>query len=180
MGLAALAAAGIVAVTSGGEALAYRDHDAVGEGRSAELTLWIKPGDRPETSGGSAGIWRDVQALATALREASAAVAPPPATEAAPAAPAPAPAPAPEPPAPAATDWQSMVYGYPWPAEEALQVIWHESGGNPWAVNPSSGACGLWQHYPCVGMDLYLQFDLAYQKWAGCGGSFQCDWYAWW
>lgn len=28
-------------------------------------------------------------------------------------------------------------------------IIQHESGGDPYAVNPSSGACGLFQRLPC-------------------------------
>ena len=32
-----------------------------------------------------------------------------------------------------------------------VSIIFRESGGDPHAVNPSSGACGLTQLYPCPG-----------------------------
>lgn len=50
-----------------------------------------------------------------------------------------------------------------------------ESGGCPGAINPSSGACGLWQLYPCYGGSAWLDpatnARLAYQKYAASGLS---------
>ena len=48
------------------------------------------------------------------------------------------------------TQWRPLVRWH-WPAglvEVALQVIRLESGGRPWAQNPSSGAGGLFQLCP--------------------------------
>lgn len=97
--------------------------------------------------------------------------------------PKPTPVQGPPPPAPAPmADWQSLVCSYPWPCQEALYVIRHESGGNHTAINPNSGACGLFQTLPCVGYNnLEAHLAEAYRKWSGCGGgSFQCAWYNWW
>lgn len=46
--------------------------------------------------------------------------------------------------------WRPLVERYFTPAdtETALCLIWHESRGDPGAVNPSSGASGLFQHLP--------------------------------
>jgi len=44
-----------------------------------------------------------------------------------------------------------------------------ESGGNVRAVNPSSGACGLWQHLPCVGLDPVTNATAALQKYRARG-----------
>lgn len=32
-----------------------------------------------------------------------------------------------------------------------VAIAWRESSFDPGAINPSSGACGLWQMYPCPG-----------------------------
>ena len=80
-------------------------------------------------------------------------------------------------------DWQSIVCSYGWSCSEALYVISHESGGNPNATNPSSGACGLWQLYPCPagGYDVATATAIAWGKYTACGGgSFECAWYRWW
>jgi hypothetical protein len=57
-----------------------------------------------------------------------------------------APPPAPRP----VEEWRSLVSAYfaPSDVETALRVISCESGGDPNAVNPSSGAAGLFQHIP--------------------------------
>jgi len=70
-------------------------------------------------------------------------------TLAAPSAPrvlAPAPAPAPRP----VEEWRSLVSAYfaPEHVDLALLIISCESGGDPNAQNPSSGAAGLFQHIP--------------------------------
>lgn len=87
-----------------------------------------------------------------------------------------------EPPAPSGSDWQSIVCSYGWSCSEALNVIAHESGGNPQAVNPSSGACGLWQLYPCPpgGFDVATATALAWAKYVDGGYSFYAHWYRWW
>jgi hypothetical protein len=50
-----------------------------------------------------------------------------------------------------------------------------ESGYCPGAINSSSGACGLWQLYPCSGGSAWLDpatnARLAYQKYAASGFS---------
>ncbi|HJU51782.1 MAG TPA: transglycosylase SLT domain-containing protein [Acidimicrobiia bacterium] len=58
----------------------------------------------------------------------------------------PAPAPAPRP----VEEWRSLVSSYfaPTDVDKALRVISCESGGDPNAQNPSSGAAGLFQHIP--------------------------------
>lgn len=40
------------------------------------------------------------------------------------------------------------IYFHPWEIERALAVMRCESLGDPYAVNPSSGASGLFQHMP--------------------------------
>jgi len=54
-----------------------------------------------------------------------------------------------------------------------LYIIQRESGGNPNAVNPTSGACGLTQLYPCYGgsawLDPMTNLRLAFQKYQASG-----------
>lgn len=76
-------------------------------------------------------------------------VATPTTTAVAPSAPrvlAPAPAPAPRP----VEEWRSLVSAYfaPEHVDLALLIISCESGGDPNAQNPTSGAAGLFQHIP--------------------------------
>lgn len=56
-----------------------------------------------------------------------------------------------------------------------LYIIDRESGGNPNAINSSSGACGLTQLYPCYGgsawLDPMTNLRLAYQKYQASGLS---------
>ncbi len=56
-----------------------------------------------------------------------------------------------------------------------LGYIDRESGGDPSAVNSSSGACGLLQLYPCLGgsawLDPMTNLRLAYQKYQASGFS---------
>ncbi|HEY7584449.1 MAG TPA: transglycosylase SLT domain-containing protein [Acidimicrobiia bacterium] len=72
--------------------------------------------------------------------------APTPAVASPPAPRVPAPAPAPRP----VEEWRSLVSSYfaPTDVDKALRVISCESGGDPNAQNPSSGAAGLFQHIP--------------------------------
>ena len=54
-----------------------------------------------------------------------------------------------------------------------LYIIDRESGGDPRAVNPSSGACGLTQLYPCYGgaawLDPITNLRMALQKYRASG-----------
>lgn len=55
-----------------------------------------------------------------------------------------------------------------------VAIAARESGYNPNAVNPTSGACGLWQLYPCPGSHAFnpaTNAALAYQKYAAAGLS---------
>lgn len=46
----------------------------------------------------------------------------------------------------------SAAAGFPASLVPAMvQIAWRESRFDPGAVNASSGACGLWQLYPCPG-----------------------------
>lgn len=46
--------------------------------------------------------------------------------------------------------WRPALEAYVWPVETALRVIACESLGDPDAVNPSSGAAGLFQVMPSL------------------------------
>ena len=54
-----------------------------------------------------------------------------------------------------------------------LYIIERESGGNPGAINSSSGACGLTQLYPCYGgaawLDPITNLRMALQKYHSSG-----------
>ena len=53
-----------------------------------------------------------------------------------------------------------------------VAIAWRESRFNPRAVNPSSGACGLWQLYPCPGSEALgpmVNAELAYAKFRAAG-----------
>lgn len=45
--------------------------------------------------------------------------------------------------------WWDTVRQYAWNACSALRIILCESRGDAYAVNASSGACGVMQHLPC-------------------------------
>lgn len=85
-------------------------------------------------------------------------------------------------PEPVYTDWRGIVCSYGWSCSEALYIIERESGGDPWATNSSSGACGLFQLYPCPpgGYDIATNVALAWGKYVGGGYSFEPAWYRWW
>lgn len=64
--------------------------------------------------------------------------------------------------------------GFPQSAiPQMLYYISRESGGNPSAVNPTSGACGLTQLYPCPsgGLDPMTNLRLAFEKYQASGFS---------
>jgi hypothetical protein len=70
-----------------------------------------------------------------------------------------APPPAPRP----VEEWRSLVSAYfaQSDVDKALRVIWCESGGDPNAQNPSSGAAGLFQHIPRYWPDRAAAIGLA-------------------
>lgn len=72
---------------------------------------------------------------------------------------------------PAAVEqWRGLVCSYAWNCEDALRRINCESGGNAYAVNPNSGACGLWQHLPCEAQgDPIASTALAWAKYQARG-----------
>lgn len=54
-----------------------------------------------------------------------------------------------------------------------VAIAWRESRFNPGAVNSSSGACGLWQMYPCPGPEALnpaTNAAMAYAKYQAAGG----------
>ena len=65
--------------------------------------------------------------------------------------------------------------GFPESAISTMIGYMHrESGGDPTATNSSSGACGLWQMYPCPGpqaLDPQTNANMAYAKYAASGFS---------
>ena len=80
--------------------------------------------------------------------------------------------------------WRSLVASI-WPAEQVnnvLRVMACESGGNPNAVNPSSGAAGLmqvmpfwWDHYGGDRYDPVTNLTVAYWIWQQQGwGGWTC------
>jgi soluble lytic murein transglycosylase-like protein len=55
-----------------------------------------------------------------------------------------------------------------------VAIAARESGFNPGAINSSSGACGLWQMYPCPGSEALnpaTNAAMAYAKYAASGLS---------
>ena len=67
--------------------------------------------------------------------------------------------------------WMDLIRKYPWDAEHAYRIMMCESGGNPNAINRSSGATGLFQIHP--GGSQYLDpvknADTAYAKYKARG-----------
>lgn len=63
--------------------------------------------------------------------------------------------------------------GFPESAISTMIYYMHrESSGDPSATNSSSGACGLWQMYPCPGPSAYdpqTNANMAYAKYQGAG-----------
>lgn len=62
-------------------------------------------------------------------------------------------APKPKPPVTAASSgdsrrWMPLIQQYSWDSEKAYRIMMCESGGNPNAINKSSGATGLFQIHP--------------------------------
>jgi hypothetical protein len=55
-----------------------------------------------------------------------------------------------------------------------VAIAWRESRFNPGAVNPFTGACGLWQMYPCPGPEAFFPATnaaMAYAKYQASGLS---------
>lgn len=87
---------------------------------------------------------------------------------------------------PAVTRWRPLLAEYPWDVETALRVVDCESGGDPGAINPSSGAAGLMQLYGWSWLarrlfgtgDVtipWVNVAVAHVLWADSGGAF--GWY---
>jgi len=111
--------------------------------------------DQPDQSPPAANsVYSDAAAEASIARQEQRDQPPP--TPTPPPAPAPVPEPTPAPPAapPAPTaipfpqlskaEIQTLVCTYPWPCEQALKVMWCESGGKPWAIGRGANY-GLYQ-----------------------------------
>lgn len=88
---------------------------------------------------------------------------------------------------PAVAQWAELVEEYDWPVNGALRVIQCESGGDPLATNPSSGAKGLfqllgWDHLAARLFGSWNVFDprvnvaVAYYLWRDSGGLFMIHW----
>jgi hypothetical protein len=90
----------------------------------------------------------------------------------------------------AVQQWREAVDAYAWPTETALRVIACESEGDAGAVNPWSGAAGLFQTMPSwrrLGAILTGLADLtnpsvniavAFYLWSDSGGTFRWHWAA--
>jgi soluble lytic murein transglycosylase-like protein len=90
---------------------------------------------------------------------------------------------------PAVEQWYPLVAGYGWDAEQALAVISCESGGDPGAVNRSSGAAGLlqllgwsWLARRLFGtgdvLDPAVNVGTGFFLWRDSGGTFRLHWAA--
>jgi hypothetical protein len=90
---------------------------------------------------------------------------------------------------PSVARWRPLLEAYPWDVDTALRVVDCESGGDPAAVNPWSGAAGLWQLYGWRGLarrlfgsedllDPVLNTAVAFALWEDSGGRFSWHWYA--
>jgi hypothetical protein len=88
---------------------------------------------------------------------------------------------------PAVARWRPLVAEYPWDVETALRVIACESDGDPEAVNPWSGAAGLFQLYGWrwLAERLFGRRDVltpwvnvatAFVLWQDSGGTFRWHW----
>ena len=83
------------------------------------------------------------------------------------------------------TGCAEQIVLYDWDVSEALYVMSKESGGDPWALNPS-GACGCFQMLACVGHgDPVSNVAAAYGKWQDQANhmgfpGFHWHWYRWW
>lgn len=172
---------GFVAVTlSSGEPQtpppAVRRHDLLDERMPVPATPWPSMLTENVAVAGVPPAWNFAPTpTPTATPEPTATPLPP--------TPVPPPAPTEEsytPPVPSG-DWRDIVCSYGWSCAEALNVIARESGGNPYAVNSSSGACGLFQMLPCVGYgDPATNIAAAWAKYVDGGYSFYRHWYQWW
>lgn len=89
----------------------------------------------------------------------------------------------------AVTRWRPMLAEYAWDVDTALRIVDCESGGDPEAINPSSGAAGLFQLYGWAGLARRLFGDgrvlipwvnvaTAFALWEDSGGRFGFHWAA--
>lgn len=85
--------------------------------------------------------------------------------------------------------WRDAVEAYAWPAEQALLVVACESEGDPGAINPRSGATGLFQLYGWAWLAerltgvrdvrvAWVNIRAAFALWADSGGTFAWHWAA--
>jgi len=85
--------------------------------------------------------------------------------------------------------WREAVDAYPWPTDTALLVISCESQGDPGAINPSSGAAGLFQLYSWGWLAArmfgtrnvlipWVNIGVAFALWEDSGGRFGFHWAA--
>ena len=82
--------------------------------------------------------------------------------------------------------WRPLVAVYPWNVDTALCLMAHESGGNPNAYNPSSGASGLMQvlkswadNFGYQPADLFtpqVNLDISYALYADGGWGHWSPW----
>lgn len=90
---------------------------------------------------------------------------------------------------PAVTRWTDLVAAYDWDVPTALRVIDCESSGDPGAINPYSGAAGLFQLYGWSRLARRLFGDgrvlipwvnvaTAHALWEDSGERFGFHWYA--
>lgn len=76
-----------------------------------------------------------------------------------------------------ASEIASLARGAGFPEElisTMVAIAYRESHYCPSAINSSSGACGIWQMYPCPGpeaLDPATNAAMAYQKYVGAGYS---------
>lgn len=90
---------------------------------------------------------------------------------------------------PQVEQWREVIAEYDWPVEQALLVVSCESEGDPDAVNPSSGATGLFQLYGWRSLaerltgspnlrNGWVNVRTAYELWRDSGRRFGWHWYA--
>lgn len=83
--------------------------------------------------------------------------------------------------------WREVVSAYDWDVDEALRVISCESAGDADAINPYSGAAGLFQLYrwSWLAQRLFGESDVlipwvnvatAHYLWMDSGGTFRWHW----
>lgn len=72
------------------------------------------------------------------------------------------------------TNWEALIRSLPWDVGTALAIVGCESGGRWWAVNPRSGAAGLFQILNGP-LDPEANVRLAFSMWQSRGWQ---PWYS--